>query len=204
MIVQNSVDKIVTLTINRPNKANALTESMLVSLIEALDAAADSPTRAVIVTGNGRTFSAGADLDEARAGLVQSDLWNRLSARMATMPCLTIAAINGTIAGGAFGMMLASDIRIAVPSAQFFYPVMRLGFLPPESDPRRLAALIGVGRAKMILMAGARISADEARNWGLVDQVVQPERLIPVAQGLATDVLSASPEHVMAIKSMIA
>lgn len=123
---------------------------------------------------------------------------------MATMPCLTIAAINGTIAGGAFGMMLASDIRIAVPSAQFFYPVMRLGFLPPESDPRRLAALIGVGRAKMILMAGARISADEARNWGLVDQVVQPERLIPVAQGLATDVLSASPEHVMAIKSMIA
>ena len=203
MIVQKSVDKIVTLAIHRPEKANSLTGAMLADLVAALDKAADSPARAVILTGTGKVFSAGADLDEARAGLVGSDLWDRLSARMATMPCLTIASINGTLAGGAFGVALACDLRLAVPEARFFYPVMKLGFLPPTGDPRRLAALVGPSRAKMILMAGATIDAAEARDWGLVDRIVPPGQLIPAAEALAADALTASPDHLMAIKASI-
>src|SRR5690554_5160254 len=103
--------------------------------------------RALILTGAGGVFSAGADLDEARSGLATDPVWERLSAAIAAAPCLTIAALNGTLAGGAFGMALACDLRIAVPEADFFYPVMKLGYLPQPSDPARLAALVGPARA---------------------------------------------------------
>ncbi|MDO5640791.1 MAG: enoyl-CoA hydratase/isomerase family protein [Paracoccus sp. (in: a-proteobacteria)] len=203
MIVQNAVDNIVTITLNRPEKANALTESMLESLVAALDGVADSPACAVILTGAGRVFSAGADLDEARAGLVALPIWDRLAARLATMPCLTIAAINGAMAGGAFGLALGCDIRICVPEARFFYPVMRLGIQPPQADPRRLAALIGVSRAKMLLMAGAVLDAAEARDWGLVDRIIPAPRLYAAAAELAADAQGATPEHVMMLKAML-
>ena len=193
-----------TLTIDRQEKANSLTEAMLRDLTGHLDdLAGRDDIRAVILTGAGRVFSAGADLDEAKAGLAKSPEWERLSARVATMPCLTIAALNGTLAGGAFGMVLACDLRIAVPEARFFYPVMKLGFLPQPSDPRRLTQLIGVARAKMILMAGARIEAREALAWGLVERLVPAQGLMAAAQELAGDCLAADGGHVMAIKAMI-
>lgn len=191
------------MTLNRPEKANSLTGEMLDSLTAALDAAAADDVAAVILTGAGKVFSAGADLDEARAGLATSPLWERLSARVATMPCLTIAALNGTLAGGAMGMALACDLRLAVPSAKFFYPVMKLGFLPQPSDPVRLSGLVGPARAKMILMAGTKASAEEALSWGLIDRIVSPEILLDAARELAADAMAAKPGHVMAIKAMI-
>lgn len=192
------------LTIDRSDKANSLTEAMLRDLTAALDEIAAGDCGAVILTGAGKVFSAGADLAEARAGLATSPEWERLSARVATMPCLTVAALNGTLAGGAFGMVLACDLRIAVAGAKFFYPVMKLGFLPQPSDPRRMTRLIGAARAKMILMAGQKISATEALDWGLVDRLL-PEgaALLPEAEALAADCLAAAPEHVTAIKAMI-
>lgn len=192
------------MAINRPDKANALTEAMLKELTANLDQlAASDEIKAVILTGAGRVFSAGADLDEAKAGLTKSDEWERLSARMATMPCLTIAALNGTVAGGASGMVLACDLRVAVPEAKFFYPVMRLGFLPQPSDARRLTQLVGAARAKMILMAGARIDAAQALAWGLVDKLAPGPELLPTARELAADCLAADAGHVMAIKALI-
>jgi enoyl-CoA hydratase len=119
------------------------------------------------------------------------------------LPCLTIAALNGTLAGGAMGLALACDLRIAVPSAKLFYPVMRLGFLPQPSDPKRLAALVGPARAKLLLMAGAKIEAEEALAWGLLDRLVAPEALMETARGLAADVLAAKPGHAAAIKALI-
>ena len=110
--------------------------------------------RALILTGSGGVFSAGAELEAAKAGLATSDVWERVSSAIASLPCLTIAALNGTLAGGAFGMALACDLRLAVPTAKFFYPVMALGYLPQPSDPRRMSALVGPARTKMILMAG--------------------------------------------------
>lgn len=192
------------IVIDRPDKANALTEAMLRDLTAAFDAmAARDDLRAVVLTGTGGVFSAGADLADAANGLAVSPEWERLSARVASMPCLTIAALNGTVAGGAMGMVLACDLRLAVPDAKFFYPVMRLGFLPQPSDPKRLRALIGPSRARMILMAGQKVPADEALAWGLVDRLVAPEALLAEAEALAGDVLGASAEQVAAIKRML-
>ncbi|MGB1695849.1 MAG: enoyl-CoA hydratase/isomerase family protein, partial [Paracoccaceae bacterium] len=127
-----------TLRINRPDKANALTAQMLEEIYEIVQDAQNA--RALIITGSGKVFSAGADLEAAKAGLATSDVWERVSASIAKLPCLTIAALNGTLAGGAFGMVLACDLRLAVPTAKFFYPVMALGYLPQPSDPERMSA----------------------------------------------------------------
>jgi enoyl-CoA hydratase/carnithine racemase len=191
-----------TATVARPDKANSLTAEMLESLAGFAEDAAKA-ARVLVLIGEGKVFSAGADLDAARAGLATSPLWERLSGAIATAPILTIAALNGTLAGGAFGMVLACDLRIAVPEAKFFYPVMKLGFLPQPSDPARLAALVGPARAKMILMAGQKITADEALRWGLVDRVVPGEALGETVETLAADALGADPAHVAAIKAML-
>lgn len=188
-----------TVTLDRPDKANALTGTMLADLAAIVEDAAGE-ARALVLTGAGTVFSAGADLEEARAGLATSPLWERVSGAIARLPCLTVAAINGTLAGGAFGMALACDLRVAVPSARFFYPVMRLGFLPQPSDPARLAALVGPARAKAILMGGQRVGAAEALAWGLVDRLVPAEDLAAAAAALSADALGASAGHVAAIK----
>ncbi|WP_149765911.1 enoyl-CoA hydratase/isomerase family protein [Paracoccus thiocyanatus] len=204
LITREIVGGIGRITISRPAKANSLTGAMLAELTAAFDAlAADPGLRAVILTGEGRVFSAGADLDEARAGLALSPEWERLSSRVASMPCLTIAALNGTAAGGALGMVLACDLRLAVPGAKIFYPVMRLGFLPQPSDPLRLRALVGPARAKMILMAGQKIPAEEALAWGLIDRLVAPQALLDEAEALAADACAADAAHGAAIKRML-
>lgn len=192
-----------TLTLRRPEKANSLTRTMLEGLERATLRATAEGARAIVLTGEGKVFSAGADLDEARAGLATDSVWERLSAAIAAFPGLTIAALNGTLAGGAMGMALACDIRLAVPSAKFFYPVMKLGFLPQPSDPARLARLVGPSRAKMILMGGAKIEADEALSWGLIDRICPPETLAETAQALAADTLAATPAHAAAIKRLV-
>ncbi len=192
MIELTKEDGLWTVTINNPGKANALTGAMLTELAEISEAATEA--RALILTGAGNVFSAGADLEEARAGLATSDVWERLSGAIAALPCLTVAALNGTLAGGANGMVLACDLRIAVPSAKFFYPVMKLGFLPQPSDPKRMAALIGPARTKLILMSGQKISAEEAYVFGLVDRIVSPDDLMSTARALVADSLAAKPE----------
>lgn len=189
-----------TLTLNRAEKANALSFEMLERIAEiASDAKA---ARAVIITGAGGVFSAGADLNAVKAGLATSDVWERVSGAIADLPGLTIAALNGTLAGGAFGMALACDIRLAVPTAKFFYPVMKLGYLPQPSDPVRMAALIGPARTKMLLMAGQKITADEALSYGLIDRICAPDALISTAQALCKDICAAAPGHGAAIKAM--
>ncbi|WP_435139693.1 enoyl-CoA hydratase/isomerase family protein [Pseudopelagicola sp. nBUS_19] len=185
-------------TINRPEKANSLTLDMLNDLVTIANSAQDA--RALILTGTGQVFSAGADLDEARAGLATNTVWERLSGAIAALPGLSIAALNGTMAGGAMGMALACDIRLAVPGAKFFYPVMKLGFLPQPSDPGRMASLIGPARTKMIMMGGQKLLSDEALATGLVDRLAEPKKLIDVARDLAADTLAADPVIALGIK----
>ena len=187
-------------TIDRPDKANSLTPEMLEELARIAETAQEA--RALILTGTGKVFSAGADLDAARAGLATSPLWERLSGAIARLPGLTVAALNGTLAGGAMGMALACDLRIAVPTAKVFYPVMKLGFLPQPSDPGRLAALIGPARAKLILMAGQKITAQEAHAFGLVDRIVEPDALMPTARELVADTCAADPQVARAIGAL--
>lgn len=189
-------------TLDRPDKANALTREMLAALADTVErAAADREVRALVLTGRGRVFSAGADLEEAHAGLATDPVWERLSDAIAEAPILTIAALNGTAAGGALGMMLACDLRIAVAGAKIFYPVMKLGFLPQPSDPGRLSALVGPARAKLILMGGAKIEAPEALAMGLVDRIADDP--LAEARAIAADALGADRHHVEAIKDLL-
>jgi enoyl-CoA hydratase/carnithine racemase len=203
-VIDLSVENDVwVVTLNRPEKANSLTGSMLQTLLDIAERAGGQGARAFVITATGKVFSAGADLIEAQAGLATSPVWDQLSEAIARLPCLTIAALNGTLAGGAMGMALACDMRIAVPGAKLFYPVMRLGFLPQPGDVPRLVRLIGPARASMILMAGQKIAAEEALAWGLIDRVVAVDDLLPSARALVADAIAATPDHARAIKAMI-
>lgn len=179
MIDLEKEDGVWTVTINRPEKANSLTADMLAELARIAKEAKQA--KAFVLTGSGKVFSAGADLDEAKAGLATSTIWEELSGAIAELPCLTIAALNGTLAGGAMGMALACDMRLAVSSAKFFYPVMKLGYLPQPSDPARMRALIGPARTKLVLMAGQKILAPEALSFGLIDRICEPDALLSLS-----------------------
>lgn len=194
-------DYVSTITLNRPDKANALTPEMLRDLCGAVDKARGS--RAVILTGVGKIFSAGADLKYIDKGIATDPAWEELSQTIADLPGLTICALNGTLAGGAFGMALACDIRIAVPQARFFYPVVKMGVLPQPSDPGRMRALIGPSRTKMILMAGHTIDSDIAANWGLIDNITAPGGLMDHARSLASGAQGTLLTRVRAIKALI-
>ena len=173
---------------------------MLQELAEIAEAAQQA--RGLIITGAGGVFSAGGDLDEMADGLATSEVWERLSTAIAAVPGLSIAALNGTLAGGAMGMALACDIRLAVPKAKFFYPVMKRGFLPQPSDPLRMSALIGPARTKLILMGGQKLTAQEALQFGLIERVLEPEALLPTAENIAADTMAASPEIARGIRAL--
>ena len=200
MITLDRQEGLWKITLNRPEKANALTAAMLQELAEIAEAAQQA--RALIITGAGGVFSAGGDLDEMTDGLATSALWERLSTAITAVPGLSIAALNGTLAGGAMGMALACDIRLAVPQAKFFYPVMKRGFLPQPSDPLRMSALIGPARTKLILMGGQKLTAQEALQFGLIERVLEPEDMLPTAENIAADTMAASPEIARGIRML--
>jgi len=200
MIKVQQQDKTTLITLNRPEKANALTEQMLQDLCNAVDKAEGQ--HGLILTGSGTVFSAGADLEAARNGLALSTLWEELSFKVAQFKGMSIAALNGTVAGGANGMAIACDIRLVAPHAKFFYPVMKLGILPQASDPIRMQRLIGPAKAKLLIMAGEKISASTALDWGLVDYIVEPEALIEEAFDLLSDCIHTDFEHIDTISKM--
>ena len=98
-------------------------------------------------------------------------------------------------------MALACDLRLAVPTAKFFYPVMKLGYLPQPSDPARMAALIGPARTKLILMGGQKIMAEEALRFGLIDRIIDGD-VVAAAREIADDTLNADPDIARAINAM--
>ncbi|SEN59620.1 Enoyl-CoA hydratase/carnithine racemase [Loktanella fryxellensis] len=199
MIRHDRDGRLSVITLDRADKANALTAAMLADLLTQVQAARDA--HAVILTGAGTVFSAGADLADV-ATLKSSPLWEDVSAAIAALPGLTVAALNGTLAGGACGMALACDLRVAVPGARVFYPVMRLGVLPQPSDPARLLRLAGPGPARRILLAGERLTADQALACGLIDRIA--DDALSAARAMCADALAADLSHVAAIKGMLA
>ncbi len=191
------------ITIERPDRANALSRQMLGRLVELLgEANADDTLQALILTGSGgRAFSGGADLGEMAAGAAADDgIWDRMAERLVSLPCLTLALINGACIGGAMTLALGCDLRVAVPHATFGYPVLKNGVFPAAGDIERLIALIGPGRAKTILLGGQRISAAEAEAWGLVERIVPPDGLEATATALLATALAASRFHLAALK----
>lgn len=193
------------ITLNRAEKANALTSEMLLSLRDMLGAARNQESlRALVLTGAGtRAFCAGADLGE----LGESDwapyfeLWETVSAELAACPILTIAALNGATMGGGLVLATACDIRLSAPHAKFAYPVMKNGITPNAAQSARLVSLIGPARASLLVLGAQKIAAEDALAWGLVDRICEdpPE----AAQELAQGACMAEREHLTRLKSRI-
>ncbi|MCP5073758.1 MAG: enoyl-CoA hydratase/isomerase family protein [Rhodobacteraceae bacterium] len=206
MIDIENQDGLWRVTLNRPDKANALNLQMLNDLRDAaLQAHGDPELRAFVLTGAGdRVFCAGADMSETNDmfAFTRDPAWSQMSDAIANLPCLTIAALNGTVAGGGFAPVLACDIRICTPQAKFFYPVLKRGFLPQPADVRRMAALIGTARAKLILMAGQKLTAEQALAIGLVEQIVEFEAFPDCIAALTTDAQTAKPQQIAAINKL--
>ena len=150
-----------TITINRMEKANALSRVMVEKFSKILDTvASDIDMRVLVITGAGdRVFCAGADLSElasetnTRSNAEAFDeVWDGLTEKISALPFLTIAALNGTCAGGGLSLALSCDIRIATENAHLFYPALRNGVVPAAADLRRFHALIGPSKTKMLMM----------------------------------------------------
>lgn len=199
----------VWLRLARPDAANALSRALVAELQRVVaNLANDASVRAVIVTGKGKAFSAGADLkerrgftlDETRAFLDQ--LGDLLSA-LAALPCPVIAAINGAAFGGGLELALACDFRIAAEPAAMGLVETRLGIIPGAGGTQRLARLIGAARAKELIVTGRRFDAATARGWGIVSEVVPPAELEAAAQRLADEIAGAAPLAVAQAKAAI-
>ncbi len=204
-------DGIATVTLNRPQAMNALNRAMRQRLYEVMRAVdGDDVVRAVILTGAGeRAFTAGLDLKElgSEAGALGSanatdPADNPVKAiEVCTKP--VIGAINGVAITGGFEVALACDVLIASGNARFADTHARVGIMPGWGLSQKLARMIGISRAKELAFTGNFLDAHTAHAWGLVNHVVAPDALMPLAQRLAGDMASIDPEFLAAYKRLI-
>ena len=192
-------------TLNRPDKAHALTRAMLNKLHNTfLEAANDPDLRVLTITGaGGRVFCAGADLAEVSFDRDDPEeaIWGEMAASLAAVPALTIAIINGACIGGGMTLALGCDIRLCVPHSVFGYPVLQNGILLGDLDANRLRELIGPGRASLFILGGQRIEALEADRWGLIDRVIEAGALKAATAEIYQIALSADRDHLSALKA---
>jgi enoyl-CoA hydratase/carnithine racemase len=194
-------DGIATITLNRPEKLNAFTNTMRLELIAAFDAVdTDDDVRAVIVTGAGRAFCAGADLsaggktfDYAARGAIAADAQRRdgggtVSLRIFECKKPVIAAVNGPAVGVGATMQLPMDIRLAADGARFGFVFTRRGVVPEACSSWFLPRLVGIQQALDWVLSGRVFDAEEARDGGLVKRVLPPAELLPAARALAREI----------------
>ena len=210
-IVVNRVGSRVTISLNRPEKLNALDVEML----DAIDAACvdlenDLSVRVVTVVAAGeRAFCVGADID-AWAALKPSEMsatWiprgHRVFNRLAGLPQPVIAVVQGHVLGGGLELAMAADLRVASTTARFGLPEVKLGTVPGWGGTARLAALIGPARARQMIFSGAAIDAPTALLWGLANEVVSPEHLKRAGDDLADLITRSAPLAVRAAKRLL-
>jgi len=201
---------LATIRLNRPEKRNAISFALVEELQNALDAIEQSSAQIVILTGAGKAFCAGVDLEELRTLVGKTHDENvRDSARMAHIfrrlydfPLPTIAAVNGAAIAGGTGLATMSDFTLAVPEAKFGYTEVRIGFVPAIVSSI-LVWQVGHKIARDLLLTGRLFDAVEAQRYGLVNEVVQPSQLMSRAHGLAAQIRENSPCSVRATKRLI-
>lgn len=186
---------VAVLRLNRPDSLNSFTTDMHTEVREALTGAAENPeVRAVLLTGNGRGFCAGQDLNDRAVAPGESmpDLgdsveknYNPLIRLLTTMEKPVICAVNGVAAGAGANIAFACDIVIAGRSANFIESFCKLGLIPDSGGTWHLPRLVGMARAKGLAMLGPKVSAEQAEAWGMIWQVVDDEALMDTALGLA-------------------
>ena len=210
-LAQNDADNVATVTLNRPDKRNAISYELIDELLEALAAVERSSARVLILTGAGKAFCSGMDLENLRAITSRSPDENRKdSATMARLfhslyefPKLTIAAVNGPAVAGGCALATLCDLTIASAEATFGYTEVRIGFLPAIVSTF-LIWQVGEKRARDLLLTGRILQADEALRLGLVTEVVEPARVLPRAREMAEIFMQNSPASLTATKSLLA
>ena len=198
-LIVDVVDRIATVTVNRPDKLNALNARVLEELDEVFGAfAADGSIAAVIVTGAGRAFVAGADIAEIAsndaAGLERlSAIGQAVFNKIERLPKPVIAAVNGFALGGGCELALACHIRVASEHAKFGLPEVKLGLIPGYGGTQRLPRLIGKARALRLILTGEQVDALEAHRLGLVDFVATAKTLHDEAKSIALQCAKNGP-----------
>jgi enoyl-CoA hydratase len=192
-------DWIATITVNRPDKLNALNDALMAELGVAMtEALARADVGAVLLTGAGRAFVAGADIGELAAqnaveGKARSERGQRTFRLFETSTKPTLAAVNGFALGGGCELAMACHIRIASDKAKFGQPEVKLGIIPGYGGSQRLPRLVGKGRALELLLTGEMIDAAEAYRIGLVNRIVAGDELIAAARALLMTILAQGP-----------
>jgi enoyl-CoA hydratase/carnithine racemase len=216
-ILYEVADNIATITLHRPDKLNAFTNRMLKEIISAFDEIdADDNVRAVIVTGSGRAFCAGADLSgggetfakggsdvAAKTGVIR-DGGGLVALRIFESTKPVIGAINGAAVGVGVTMTLPMDIRLASDATRFGFVFARRGIVPEAASSWFLPRIVGISQAAEWCYTGRMIGADEAKEAGLVRSVHAPEELLGVAQGIAREIAeNAAPVSVALTRKML-
>jgi 2-(1,2-epoxy-1,2-dihydrophenyl)acetyl-CoA isomerase len=213
LVLEERHAAVLTLRLNRPDRLNALNVALGTALAEALDRAGrDDSVRVVVLTGTGRGFCAGGDLDvlrDARARNAGHELESlvragkQIALSIATMPKPVIGAVNGPAAGGGMNLALACDVRIASEQATFCEAFGRIGLFPDFGGMYFLPRLVGAARAAELIWSARTISADEAERLGIVNRVVQGELFAEETRRFAAQLAAAPPIAVHAVKRVL-
>jgi methylglutaconyl-CoA hydratase len=203
-------DRVATITLNRPEKRNAVSFQLVDDLVAALAAIEKSDSQVVIITGAGKAFCAGLDLEELKSLIGKSEEQNvKDSQTMANLfrtiydfPKPTIAAVNGAAIAGGTGIATMCDFTLAVPEAKFGYTEVKIGFVPAIVSSY-LVFQVGHKIARDLLMTARLFDAAEAHRYGLVNEIVAAEKLMARARELANVLLENSPSSVQATKKLI-
>lgn len=200
---------VAVLTLNRPDSLNALDRALLEAVqAEAARLAEDETLRAVVMTGEGRAFAAGADISQMQAlSPVEGEAFSRLghaaTQALEDLHVPTLAAVNGFALGGGCELALACDFIYASTKAKFGQPEVSLGLLPGFGGTTRLSRRVGVAWAKELVLTGATIDAQEALRIGLANRVFEPEELLPAALAVGEAIATQGPLGVAASKRVI-
>jgi len=193
---------VATVTLNRPDRHNALDHQMAVDFDRALHDVAEA--RAVVLTGaGGRAFSAGWDLKGASEGEVIDPPWEELCERLAGLRPATVAAIEGWCLGGGLALAIACDFRVATSSAKLGMPEVLRGIFPGMACTWRIPRLIGIPRARELMLLGQHLAAPTALDWGLVNRIAEPGEALTTALELAATLADGAPLAQEAINRMI-
>ncbi len=202
-------NQIAVVTLNNPEKFNILSRDMLDTLENVFEELRDdSEVRVVILTGSGKAFAAGADI-KLMSGLDALEAWRwaqrgqEVFKLIEESPKPVIAAVNGYALGGGMEMAMACDLRIAADTAIFGQPEVQLGLIPGFAGTQRLQRLVGYGWAMRLILTGERIDAQKAYEIGLVEEVVEKDRLLDRAKELAKEILKGGPQALAVAKEVI-
>ena|ERR1700682_2958200 len=202
--------KVASITLNRPDKRNAISYELIDDLRSALQKADSSSAQVVVLTGAGKAFCAGMDLDDLKQltgrtpeqNVKDSETMAALFRSLYDFPKPTIAAVNGPAIAGGTGLATLCDFTLSVPEAKFGYTEVRIGFVPAIVSSL-LIANVGEKRARDLLLTGRIFTAQEAHELGLVNEIVAPDQLLHRAHELAAQLMENSPASLHATKALL-